>query len=114
MYFAGHGHSYSRSKPVDGVTYVMVGGAGCEEMDGRYMDEDDANGKEHVCVPQGAPGSCEPGFAAPAGDDVFKTSRMAIGQLDVNTSALRWRLLDSIDGEVLDEVVVSSSKGLLV
>jgi len=113
MYFAGHGHSYSRSKPVNGVTYIMVGGAGCEEMDGRYMDAQNSD-KEHVCVPQGAPGACEPGFAAPAGSEVFKTSRMAIGQLDVNASGLYWRLLDSIDGEVLDEVTVSSSKELLV
>lgn len=115
MYFAGHGHSYSRSAPVNGVTYIMVGGAGCEEMDASYMDSMDANAaKEHVCVPQGAPGSCEPGFAAPKGSDVFKTSRMAIGQLDVSTTALHWRLLDSIDGEVLDEVTIFSSKELLV
>lgn len=114
MYFAGHAHSYSRSEQVNGVTYVVVGGAGCEEMDGSYLWADDANGKEHVCVPQGAPGACDPGFAAPAGSEVFKTSRMAIGQLDVNTSALRWRLYDSADGEVLDEVVISSSKEMLV
>ena len=82
----------------------MVGGAGCEEMDGSYLTEES---KEHVCRAQGASRACEPGYAAPLGKDVFKTSRMAIGKLDVNASALRWRLYDSADGEVLDEVVVT-------
>merc|ERR1712166_1132460 len=104
MYFAGHGHSYSRSAPDHGITYIMVGGAGCEEMDGSYLKEDT---KEHVCKAQGASRAREPGYAAPLGKDVFKTSRMAIGKLDVNASALRWRLYDSADGQVLDEVVIA-------
>merc|ERR1712070_691699 len=67
MYFAGHGHSYSRSAPDHGVTYIMVGGAGCEEMDGSYLKEET---KEHVCKSQGASRACEPGYAAPLGEDV--------------------------------------------
>lgn len=105
MYFAGHSHSYSRSAPDHGTTYVVVGGAGCEEMDGSYLLSDDP--KEHVCKAQGDSRACEPGFAAPLHKDVFKTSRMAIGKLDVNASALVWRLYDSADGEVLDEVIIT-------
>lgn len=107
MYFAGHSHSYSRSAPVNGVTYVVVGGAGCEEMDGSYMDNDQGI-KEHVCVQQGAPRTCEPGFNVPEGSEIFATSRMAIGKLDANASMLHWRLYDSVDGEVLDEVTIAA------
>jgi len=35
MYFAGHGHSYSRYDPTawgTGAVHIMVGGAGCDEM----------------------------------------------------------------------------------
>lgn len=114
MYFAGHSHSYSRSAPVNGVTYIVVGGAGCEEMDGSYMYKDEIGFKEHVCIPQGAKHACEPGFNVPKGSEQFATSRMAIGKLDVNATSLHWRLYDSVDGEVLDEVAILAPNASLL
>merc|ERR1712232_1184134 len=86
MYFSGHDHYYVRIKPVNNVTYITVGGAGCDEMS--YPDYDGLDTND-VCTP-----------------DVCNTGRMATGVLKADRSMLRWQLIDSKTGNVLDEVTI--------
>jgi hypothetical protein len=104
MYVSGHGHSYLRSVPsssksietqhnstvIKGAAspvWIMVGGAGCEEM---------AQGETVI----------EPGTAAPIGAEAVKSSRYATGVLEMNQTALYWRVIDSVDGSLIDEVTI--------
>ena len=91
VYFAGHQHSYARS---NGGTYgnktifVVAGGAGCDEM---------KQGKEEFV-----------GTTAPADQAVNATShRYSSGIMTTNTTHLKWELLDSVTGEVLDAFELS-------
>jgi len=87
-YFAGHSHSYTRAMHTFNDTTTMlsvvVGGAGCDEM--------------KQAAKTGATGM---GLAS------FHTKRYAAGVLRANSTALRWQLLDSEDGELLDEILLS-------
>ena len=87
-YFAGHGHSYSRQRTDDGITWIMVGGAGCDEM----AQGDNAT----ASWPQGD-----------GGGGVVTSGRYASGVLVANATALRWRLIDSATGGVLDELTIT-------
>lgn len=104
MYFAGHGHSYARSMPAskarvelnhdkhlyqkpNGTVWIMVGGAGCDEM--KEGDEPDSQI-----------------VSAPDGSTVVTSDRYATGVLSVNSTALYWRLIDSKTGSVLDELSI--------
>lgn len=95
LYVAGHGHSYSRGVPHDGTTYIMVGGAGCDEMPAPKDDE---------CQAKGSPQACDEGYSVPNGTATYKTSRMATGVLKADAKTLNWQLIDSVNGNVLDEV----------
>lgn len=101
LYFAGHAHSYSRSKPVNNITYVVVGGAGCDEMP--YPNYTDTE----VCVPAGTAKACDWGYKTPAGAEVYTTGRMATGILKADRRSLNWQLYDSKTGVVLDEFTIS-------
>jgi hypothetical protein len=70
----------------------MVGGAGCDEMPSPTEE-----GAEE------APASS---YAAPVAATAFTSSKMAIGRLRANASALYFRLLDSASGSVLDHVTL--------
>jgi hypothetical protein len=88
--FATHGASYvNTSDPaMVGTNYVVVGGAGCDEMD----EKDRADAVPAALAPRGA-------------GPVYATDVIASGVLKVfNSSALRWQLLRSVDGTVLDEL----------
>ena len=104
MYVAGHGHSYSRSMPAtsskvddnhsqgrytspNGTVWIMVGGAGCDEM---TQGNDTSAGV----------------VAAPHGSTVVTSRRYATGVLTVNSTALYWRLVDSVNGAILDELTI--------
>jgi hypothetical protein len=102
LYVAGHGHSYARSVPVNNVTYVMVGGAGCDEMP--YPDY--GPNALPTCSPGGSPKECDFGYAVPGGSEAYKTGRMATGVLTADPSELDWQLIDSRTGDVLDRVVI--------
>lgn len=117
LYVAGHGHSYTRGTPVNGTTYIMAGGAGCDEMS--YLESDLARemgvGADWAKLAEG-PAYMErlrevaaPGYAVPAGSEAFKTGRISIGALRVNATALDFRLLDSVSGEVLDSTLITKA-----
>lgn len=115
FYFAGHSHSYSRflSDQYNGVTQVVVGGAGCEEMVfaesnptpgyhtnatchewSKRLVKGEYRNKESVCA-----------------EAEFFTDAYAIGKLtaqDGGWGDLQWELLSSITGEVIDYVTISS------
>ena len=102
LYLSGHGHSYSRSAPVNGTTFIMAGGAGCDEMD-------EMNKVDEVvdAPPRRQRSSHQPGYAAPMGSTLFTTSKMAVGTLRANSSALYFRLHDSASGDILDHVTIT-------
>ena len=83
-YFAGHVHSYSRT-PANAqkglVNWIVAGGAGCEEM--------------------GPPAASK--LLGPKGVDSVENYNYATGILEATKSALRWKLIDSITGETLDQ-----------
>ena len=83
-YFAGHVHSYHREQYTKGngsMLSVVVGGAGCEEMEQAPRSE--ARGHGHAS---------------------FSSKRYASGVLKANRTELSWRLIDSEDGIELDAV----------
>jgi len=83
MYFAGHSHSYSRTLS-DGLAWIVVGGAGCEEM--------------------GPPASTL--LFGPEGVETITSDRYSSGVLEATEDELYWRLIDSENGEILDELRV--------
>lgn len=91
VYFAGHQHSYARSNGGNygnKTIFVVAGGAGCDEM--KQVKE------EFV------------GTTAPADQAVNATShRYSSGIMTTNTTHLKWELLDSVTGEVLDAFELS-------
>lgn len=84
MYFAGHTHSYLRSQNINGTTYIVTGGSGCEEM---------------------APGSSVTRNASSL-HAVVATDKYSSGFLEANATSLKWQLLDASTSEVIDQVVV--------
>ena len=116
VYFSGHVHSYRRAMSpaaaagggggaarqprsngtadgalrgatTRGTAWVVVGGAGCDEMQ-------PPNRSALKCAP---PGSSE----------AVTSDRYATGVLSVSPSRLSWRLLDSTTGGVLDDFTIS-------
>lgn len=125
LYVSGHGHFYTRGAPVDGTTYIMAGGAGCDEMpspgtaQGREDDRDihifaqriaGIAAASKACEAWGSPLACTPGFSVPEGSEVFTTRRMSTGVLKADSKTLRWQLLDSETGEVLDSVTIGATE----
>jgi len=110
MYFAGHTHSYVRSAPVNGTVLVVAGGAGCDEMPIPTND----TAVDRTCTEETErdrrQGSCKLGYAAPESAAVFKSARMAIGVLHADASQLRWQLIDSVNGSMLDEVNITTQQ----
>jgi len=107
MYVAGHGHAYVRGTPVNGTTYVMVGGAGCDEMP---QPSGDGNG---TCAFEGG-NTCKPafskGFAVAPNSEVYQTDRFATGILEADHHSLSWKLIDSETGKVLDSTSIGASE----
>lgn len=113
LYIAGHVHSYTRSTPVNGVNYIVVGGAGNEETP--YLQNYATNASCNPAVETRRKGSdCEPGYAVPVGSKAFYTEQMAIGVLTANVSALHWSLLDAATGEVLDQMAITAQTDIWV
>ena len=82
VYFAGHSHSYSRTTSSDKPVYIVAGGAGCDEM---------GPSKESLLL-------------GPLGQDSIESDKYSTGVLDVSDEKLSWRLIDSIDGSIIDSV----------
>eukprot|EP00462_Mataza_sp_D1_P018158 CAMPEP_0175140596 /NCGR_PEP_ID=MMETSP0087-20121206/11606_1 /TAXON_ID=136419 /ORGANISM="Unknown Unknown, Strain D1" /LENGTH=484 /DNA_ID=CAMNT_0016423855 /DNA_START=42 /DNA_END=1496 /DNA_ORIENTATION=+ len=121
MYFSGHSHKYIRTVPTQngvhassndrshfhdaqGTTYIVVGGAGCDEMDyvvdplTKEVTAKPRDSNEQDLVPAGA-----------ALTDV-ETNQYATGILTIhNRSNVEWVLYDSTDGSILDSVSLSKS-----
>lgn len=112
LYVAGHAHSYARGAPHNNITYITVGGAGCDEMP--YQAECDASdvGREGSKPSRQGP-SCKPGYMVPPDTEQFQTKQMAIGVLHADDDLLNWKLLDSATGEVLDQITLGSESGKL-
>mmetsp|Transcript_4421 Transcript_4421/g.12067 ORF Transcript_4421/g.12067 Transcript_4421/m.12067 type:complete len:485 (-) Transcript_4421:91-1545(-) len=103
LYVAGHGHAYVRGTPVNGTTYVMVGGAGCDEMAAPSGLNDTCSYSDGACS-----GMFAPGFAVAHGSEVYQTSRFATGILQADHHSLSWELVDSETGKVLDSTSIGS------
>ena len=91
VYMAGHKHSYVRSDggPYGNDTmYVVAGGAGCDEMK-QGVEEFEGKGM-------------------PALHQVVATSkRYSSGVMTTNATHLKWELLDSVTGQVIDSFELS-------
>lgn len=127
MYFAGHGHSYTRhdaSAFGDGTVHIMVGGAGCDEMlfpPDQFAENSSIRSCSAWC---GSPqvqnlysesDPCQFCRGALGQDPVFSSDNMAIGLLRIETnvtddavtsSTLTWSLLRSPDGKILDTITL--------
>ena len=102
IYFAGHSHSYARTldeenKPM----YVVVGGAGCDEMGpplGSIMLGPDFQLGEELYGKENFVGD---------GSSIL-SDRLSIGKLDVSEAELKWSLIDSTTGDILDTVMIKA------
>lgn len=86
VYIAGHKHSYARSNGGafgNDTMYVVAGGAGCDEMK-QGVEE-----FEGMVVPE-------------LHDVVSRSSRYASGVMTTNSTNLKWELIDSVTGEIID------------
>jgi hypothetical protein len=116
MYFAGHSHSYSRFPASDhgGVTtHITVGGAGCDEMlyatdnpqPGLHSGVTCAKWADYQFPPTNAKknklSSCE---GAEFFSDAYAIGKLTIG--DFGRGDVKWQLVSSIDGSVLDTVTL--------
>jgi len=88
MYFAGHSHSYSRTVDDTSPMYVVAGGAGCDEM---------GPSKESLLL-------------GPLGTDMVESDRYSTGVLTVSEESLKWELVDSIDGSILDQAEINKAR----
>ena len=129
LYLAGHTHSYARSAPTfanmrvpagmpavprhttfdpanAATTYVVAGGAGCDEMTW-------VNKSHHSAQDCSAEGIClhrRPGAALRSGDvrHVVTSSRLIGGGLTVyNATMLGYRAIASTDGETIDYFTIT-------
>eukprot|EP01065_Artemidia_motanka_P040245 TRINITY_DN4_c0_g2_i1.p2 TRINITY_DN4_c0_g2~~TRINITY_DN4_c0_g2_i1.p2 ORF type:complete len:440 (+),score=150.34 TRINITY_DN4_c0_g2_i1:67-1386(+) len=91
MYFAGHGHSYSRGAAPNGMPAIMVGGAGCDEM-ANVLEDDEVSVTEWA-------------FAQATGG--YSTRIISTGVLDATPTKLSWRLIEGETQKVIDTVSVS-------
>jgi hypothetical protein len=127
MYFAGHSHSYSRYAASDhsGVVHITVGGAGCEEM--LYSETNPTPGAflkdpaQRVTCEEWANYTWADGSKknklSSCESAAFFTDAYAIGILtaqDNGRGDLKWELMSSIDGSVIDTVSIPQlNKGSL-
>lgn len=112
LYICGHLHSYCRFGPaykgkVDTASIVspnhyhkpknlvsiIVGGPGCDEMQNILSSNLNASA---LPVTSGVK-------ASDFGEELLSSKKMASGVLEVNSTNLHWKLLDSSDGAVIDE-----------
>jgi len=112
LYICGHLHSYCRFGPaykgkVDtgsvvspnhyhkpkNLVSIIVGGPGCDEM--KNILSLDGNSSAQPVI-SGVKASVLEG-------EQFSSNKMASGVLEVNSTSLHWKLLDSSDGTILDE-----------
>eukprot|EP00658_Telonema_sp_P-2_P014976 TRINITY_DN15723_c0_g1_i3.p1 TRINITY_DN15723_c0_g1~~TRINITY_DN15723_c0_g1_i3.p1 ORF type:complete len:257 (-),score=45.54 TRINITY_DN15723_c0_g1_i3:415-1185(-) len=108
IYFAGHSHSYSRGSSVNGTNWIVAGGSGCDEMEQAPEPGFKLTGEfATTAVPNVS--WWTPGKFLPLGSEDFVSGRYASGVLSVNNSKLRWELLDSELGTVLDQLELESS-----
>mmetsp|Transcript_6970 Transcript_6970/g.14518 ORF Transcript_6970/g.14518 Transcript_6970/m.14518 type:complete len:464 (+) Transcript_6970:59-1450(+) len=85
VYFAGHSHSYSRTTDVSSKPmYVVAGGAGCDEM---------GPPKDSLML-------------GPESSEFVTSDKYSSGVLTVSPDKLVWKLIDSMDGSVIDEVEI--------
>ena len=85
LYVAGHKHFYSRAlNPLNGTTYVIVGGAGCDEM---------------------SDGETEPGWHPKMPS--WEYYEYSTGLLTANSTGLHWALIDSRNGSIVDQATVA-------
>ena len=129
LYLAGHTHSYARSAPtfanmrVPGgmpavprhttfdpanaaTTYVVAGGAGCDEM--TWVNK--SHHSAHDCSAEGICLHRRPGAALRSGDvrHVVTSSRLISGVLTVhNSTTLGYRAIASTDGETIDYFTIT-------
>jgi hypothetical protein len=105
LYIAGHGHAYVRGKPVNGTNYIMVGGAGCDEMPPAGSDRNfTCHWSKHECRQM-----FDPGWAVKLGTEVYQTDHYAFGVLEADSHTLSYRLIDSVNGETLDSLELGGS-----
>lgn len=127
LYLSGHKHSYFRSMPTDingtidrkamvsdthyhdaeGCTYIVVGSAGCDEMNyladpvtGKLKAVEHVHDLEHV-LPSGS--------TIYSARQNFSTARNSMGLLHASVDSLEWQLLASIDGEVIDHLTITKT-----
>lgn len=119
MYFAGHSHSYSRYDAEDheGIIHVTVGGAGCEEM--RFSDTNPTPGmhvgttcSEWVANGPKTDSGVSKNKLESCASATFFTDAYAIGKLTIEDGGhgdLKWELMSSMDGSVIDSVGISKN-----
>ena len=106
----GGGADVVNSSETNGTVYIVVGGAGCDEMDDKPTTTTEGEAGEVGVDAAGASAAARrhrPMTAvAPAGaGPIYATDVLASGVLKVfNSTHLRWQLLRSIDGVILDEL----------
>lgn len=114
-YFAGHQHSYASSWPTCNNTvsaksfdqpkcpvYVLVGGAGCDEM---KTDASDGHGHKQYRLDNSSYDDVATGTNP--WNKYADTGNYGTGVLDVyNSTHARWRYLRSKDGSMQDEIII--------
>jgi len=137
VYFAGHLHSYARSLPVYDkqpdttqqdkshyinpayTSHVLVGGAGCDEMDPRAQFSADANcsgssGQIEGCELSNSfpPVPVQPKLSEKSSTgaawNVYDDAQFGTGVLTVfNATTMQWRYIHSEDMSVADEFYIT-------
>lgn len=116
LYFAGHSHSYSRydASAHGGVTtHITVGGAGCDEM--LYATDNPQPGLHSGVTCEAwaqyefPPNNAKKNKLSSCQDAEYFTDAYAIGRLSVADGGrgdVKWTLVSSIDGSVLDTITL--------
>ena len=112
IYFSGHVHSYERDYPVyQGIpefsydnpratTYIMVGGAGNDEM--RNLEVEDPSPKEGT-----RPGSWSRSDRTGPWTAVTDENHLGVGRVDIiDESTLKFQYFRTTTGEMFDSVVL--------
>jgi hypothetical protein len=121
-------HDPRHIKGAQAPVWIMVGGAGCDEMEAAKdataaaataAASDDNKDRHHahhkhgpmgVALPLPLPAAMEMETAVtagPPGSENVTSDRYATGVLEANQTTLYWRLVDSIDGSLIDEVYLT-------
>lgn len=78
------------------TTSTPTGGAGCDEM--TYLEDADVAQQMYA-----------EGWAVPHGSEQVASGRISTGLLRANATSLHFRLIDSADGSVIDQTVITKS-----